>query len=650
MKAGFAWIRKIPLVFWILIAIQGTFTGAVHYSDRFAAGSMWMQWTFWSVLVGIIQLLALSFAIVWISPKNLFLASSLGCGVIATYGTLLVYHFRAQVPLSYPILQDNWRFMERSETWQVALSAFERADLWCIGLLGASLLFLEVASGLLGKDSRRFSSGYNKLRGYILIIVYILAAWTPWSTVDEFQLFIRSVQRDRALISGKYLFNNTDSYPYWTNNPDIAQKFTGDARIEPTQTTGNPNVWILLVESFNRNYLLSSNKHGQHFTPFLNHKIQEGLLIDPFYANSTFTIKGWAATLVSVYPAIEGYLAEYSDTRLFGLPEALETIGYETFYYQAYKELDFANTGSFMEKLGVNHVLAAGSQDWPLLEEEEESYWGWGLQDNMFYKKAFRHLDQSSVAKDGKRKAKLVLMAPISSHSPFNQCPESERRIYKNPENIEEHYANSIALADHGLQVFFEELERRNELENNLVIICGDHSFPMGEHGVYRSESGAYEEFFRTPLMIWWSGRIPGERRTGRAITQMDLAPTILNWIGYEPAHPFQGSVIPMNLKSTKFLPSDSVPCILFQPYGGRWFVSVRYPMKYIYHAQTGWEGIFNLGADPQELQNLAGYPSGWNLLPDFRKDIARLYLNQKLIESNCLRPPEAEKDIYEEN
>lgn len=650
MKSGWVWIRQFPLVFWILAGIQGIFISAVLVSERFDDGSMWLNWTSWSFVVGGFHLLALSFMSVWVAPHNTVLASMTALGVIGGYGILLTYHFRAQVPLSYPIIQDNWKFMDRSETWDVALSAFETSDLWLLGLAGMVLVYLETGFSWLGNDCQRFGMQFGRIKGVTAVFIYVGLAWVPWSTVDEFQLFLRSMHRDGFLIQNDEVHSTSDSYPYWICEEEVNQSRHLEATMNSKALSVEelPDIWIILVESFNRNFLFSQTDEGVPYTPFLNQHLKQGMLVEPFYANSTFTIKGWASTLLSVYPAIDGYLAEYSDTRMFGLPEVLKRLGYESYYFQAYKELDFANTGPFMKKLGAKKVLAAGSDEWKLEGEKEESgYWGWGLQDDLFYKKVFRQLDQFSAALDGSCRAKLVLLAPISSHSPFNKVPEDERRIYKDPKNIKQHYANAIAVADHGLKEFFDQLEERNELQNSLIFICGDHSFPMGEHGVYRSESGAYEEFFRTPLMVWWGDRFRNERRGGRAFTQMDIAPTILDWIGFPDTHPFQGSPISFNREKISVVDSmqpiqgSSHPGILFQPYGGRWFVSVRYPMKYIYHAQSGWEGVFDLRLDPAESKNLAGYPRGWSWLPEFRQDVSRLYMNQRLIESNRLRPPQ---------
>ena len=49
-------------------------------------------------------------------------------------------------------------------------------------------------------------------------------------------------------------------------------------------------------------------------------------------------------------------------------------------------------------------------------------------------------------------------------------------------------YANIIHLADKGIGVFFEELDKRGLKENSIVIITSGHAMPMGEHNIFHQE------------------------------------------------------------------------------------------------------------------------------------------------------------------
>ena len=643
MKNGFYWIQRVPTMAWCLWIMHGIFALATSFGNRFNIAPGWMSWTIWSSLFSMLGILLLSLGIQRLTAKSNTLASIAHLTTLATYGILLVYHYRTSAPLSFPILRDNWKFMDRSETWRVALSAFETEDHWILGSFFIGLIWLDALRKPFRSNGSHTESKFGILTGILCIATYVFLSWMPWPTIDEGSLFIRSVYRDGWKMNAALGEIEGSQFPYWENHQPISDH--NELEIQAPTSRPNhqnlPHIWIILVESFNRNFLQGRNDDGIEYTPFLNQKIKQGILIDPFYANSTFTIKGWTSTLCSIYPAVDGYVAERDNLRIFGLPEALQSVGYQSLYFQAYDKLDFANTGKFMKRLGIYHTHAAGAANWELEQNEKVHYWGWGLQDDFFYKKVFRQLDQQKREVDGQLQPMLILLAPISSHAPFNELPQQEMQMHPHPQNIREHYANAIGLADRGLKTFFAELESRPELNNSMVIITGDHSFPMGEHDIYRSESGAFEEFFRVPLGLWWPNHWNTAHRTETAHTQMDIAPSILNWIGVNLPNPFQGRPIDLDQHSTpKNHAIQPDKKLLFQPYGGRWFVSVRYPNKYIYHAQTGWEGVFDLASDPRETTNLAANPHGWRMLDQFRDDVAHLYFNQRLIDDNRLRPP----------
>ena len=54
----------------------------------------------------------------------------------------------------------------------------------------------------------------------------------------------------------------------------------------------------------------------------------------------------------------------------------------------------------------------------------------------------------------------------------------------------------------------FFGLGKREYLNNSLVVITGDHSWPLGEHGYYYNESGHYNEFYKTAALFIWKNNI----------------------------------------------------------------------------------------------------------------------------------------------
>ena len=181
-------------------------------------------------------------------------------------------------------------------------------------------------------------------------------------------------------------------------------------------------------------------------------------------------------------------------------------------------------------------------------------------------------------------------------------------------------------LYDEYLKTFFSELDKRDYLKNSIIMILGDHSFPMGEHYSYAAENGFYSENFKTPLLLIWKGQknFLGIDHTPRS--QLDIPPTILDILNISTVNHFVGSSLFQD--KTSFIP-------LIQPYSGYYIGSLNYPFKYMYHGKTKREFVFNLKHDPQEKNNLIENKNLALIIKKARQDTAKILLNDALIKAN---------------
>jgi phosphoglycerol transferase MdoB-like AlkP superfamily enzyme len=350
-----------------------------------------------------------------------------------------------------------------------------------------------------------------------------------------------------------------------------------------------------MVESFNANFVEVRAPNGLPYTPYFNSLIPQGLYVDRFYGNSVQTSKGQFATLCSLLPAMEGReFVQLAEVQFRCLPEILSKSGFETLFFQAYSHINYDNTRNFLKHIGFARVETVDDHKH---EKDGDSTWGWGLQDDVFYQRFFEYLDKIYDKND---RPLFVTLAPISNHMRFGDVPKSERAIYPEPNKPEEKYANTINVADRGLKVFLQELRRREQFRDALVIITGDHSFPVGEHGYHHNETNAYEEFFRIPFLMLAPGQIEAERVQDVAYSQLDIAPTLLDYTGIQPvknhfmgvslfARPYRQHVIP-----------------LMQPYSGRYLGVIDFPYKYVFRMRDERDRLVNLALDPHEEHNLA--------------------------------------------
>jgi len=169
----------------------------------------------------------------------------------------------------------------------------------------------------------------------------------------------------------------------------------------------------------------------------------------------------------------------------------------------------------------------------------------------------------------------------------------------------------TLVAVDEAIAKVLEKLESLGLADNTVVVFTSDHGVHFGEHWS-ANKFTAYEEAIRIPYVLWHPGRIPaGETRDELALN-LDLAPTIAALGGATPSPNADGmSLVPL-------LETGGAPWredFLVES-SGEIFVppleAVRTDRwKYVDLAGNGGirEELYDLAADPYELQNVAQNP-----------------------------------------
>ena len=174
---------------------------------------------------------------------------------------------------------------------------------------------------------------------------------------------------------------------------------------------------------------------------------------------------------------------------------------------------------------------------------------------------------------------------------------------------------------------FFDELQKRGELDSTLVIYMGDNGFAFGEHGLIDKRT-AYEESMRVPLLARCPELFSGGRSVKEVVAGLDIMPTVLD---------AAGASIPAGLDGLSWLPlvqDKSVPWrkeLLYEYYWER-----NFPQTPTMHALRGdrfkfirYQGIwdidelYDLQEDPLESRNLIFDPRYAGIVKEMR---ARLF------------------------
>jgi len=102
-------------------------------------------------------------------------------------------------------------------------------------------------------------------------------------------------------------------------------------------------------------------------------------------------------------------------------------------------------------------------------------------------------------------------------------------------------YDGELAYLDSQLGELFANLRARGLLDSSMVVIASDHGEEFMEHGRVLHCETQFETSIHVPLIV----RLPGGERRGRVsalVENLDLVPTIVDYLGLAPGVPFEGT------------------------------------------------------------------------------------------------------------
>mgnify|MGYP003641236331 FL=1 len=172
-------------------------------------------------------------------------------------------------------------------------------------------------------------------------------------------------------------------------------------------------------------------------------------------------------------------------------------------------------------------------------------------------------------------------------------------------------YMATIASVDEGVGQLLDYLKENGLEENTIVIYTSDQGFYMGEKGWF-DKRFMYEESFRTPLLMQYSGTIEAGKRIDAMVQNLDFAPTVLDFAGApEMAKNMQGESF-KGLIEGSINQDDFRDVIYYHYYDYPAFHMVkkhygirtkRYKLMHFYDDIDTWE-FYDLVNDPQEQKN----------------------------------------------
>jgi arylsulfatase A-like enzyme len=375
-----------------------------------------------------------------------------------------------------------------------------------------------------------------------------------------------------------------------------------DAALEETARTQKRNVVFVVLESTRARSVTpyeditpsDEDGEGPQITPFMDDLADESLLAERAYTTTPHTSMATTSMQCGIYPdpATEVTAAEPGGIPARCLPELLGEQGYSSAWFQSATE-EFENRPQLVENFGYEDFY--GLEDMDTEGFERASYLGY--EDDIMLEPSRKWLEEN--ADDGPFVANYLTITPHHEYL----APERYGREDLAEDDIENRYLNGVRYTDFFLRNLFEQYKEAGEYEDTIFVIVGDHGEAFGEHGVKGHDGVPYEEGLRVPLMIhdpqrqdWVNG---GERIDGPPSNHTDLAPTVLDMLGYRTERgEYPGSSL-LDLPEGRTLFSQCRPDRLCS-------TSLRGDSRYIYNYGKEPEELYDLSEDPNQRDNAA--------------------------------------------
>jgi arylsulfatase A-like enzyme len=185
-------------------------------------------------------------------------------------------------------------------------------------------------------------------------------------------------------------------------------------------------------------------------------------------------------------------------------------------------------------------------------------------------------------------------------------------------------YYGAVSFVDEQVGRILEVLERRQMLDNTLIVFFSDHGDMLGDQNLWR-KSYAYEQSAHIPMLM----RLPKALRTGpvnqvveNPVEIRDLLPTFLDAANTAIPETIEGKSLLGLLKTNGHgwrTHIDLEHNICYDP-SNHWNALTDGKWKYIFHAYDGHEQLFHLAVDHNELYDLANLEEHKTALHLWRK------------------------------
>jgi arylsulfatase A-like enzyme len=181
----------------------------------------------------------------------------------------------------------------------------------------------------------------------------------------------------------------------------------------------------------------------------------------------------------------------------------------------------------------------------------------------------------------------------------------SQRASLRKTEDRRVRMLRTLMSVDDLVNRLMNELRRLGETTQTMAFFLSDNGFLWAEHGWSQGKRVPYVESIRVPYFMRWPGHIEPGFTQSRFVTNIDIAPTVMDVLGLSPTTPMDGrSLMEPDARTrvhTEYYLHVGVP-----PWASTWTPGYQYVEWY--DPVTGertFREYYNLVRDPYQMRNL---------------------------------------------
>jgi len=348
------------------------------------------------------------------------------------------------------------------------------------------------------------------------------------------------------------------------------------------------NVVLITMESL-RSEATSLGNADRDTTPFLADLAAHSTVAENAYTVVPHTSKAVTATNCGYMPPLDTKLTESEPAGLPStcLPGLLREQGFATGFFQSAVG-EFERRPDLIRNLGYDSFHPV--EEFPKAGFGRANYFGW--EDDIMLEPSRDWLRQQGDAPF------LLTYLTVTGHHDY-RLPNTFPREHLADDEELNNYLNSARYVDRFVSKVFAMLKQEGHADDTLVVVIADHGEGFGEHGLRQHDNTIYNEGIKVPYLVYDPTDQRG-RSVQRAVTTMSVPETIAESLGYRLAG---------GLDREGALSADGPgePVRVSCQSDNRCLALIDGTTKYVHHFGNRPDEVFDLAADPAELENLIG-------------------------------------------